>query len=75
LSVDLPDSIDLLLLDGSKALYLEILTLMENRIRPGALVIADDADRSPEYLSHVRSSAGYISISAAEDVELSLRLG
>ncbi|MDR1110890.1 MAG: class I SAM-dependent methyltransferase [Deltaproteobacteria bacterium] len=75
LSVDLPDSIDLLLLDGSKALYLEVLAMAENRLRPGALVIADDADRSPEYLSYVRSSVKYISIPAAEDVELSLKLG
>ena len=51
LASDLPDSIDLLLLDGAKALYPEVLALVESRLRPGALVIADNADHSPEYLS------------------------
>jgi predicted O-methyltransferase YrrM len=76
LSVDLPESIDLLLLDGAKALYPEILRLVESHLRPGALIIADDADRSPDYLARVRSpSEGYISTPFAEDVELSMRLG
>ncbi|WP_394780496.1 O-methyltransferase [Undibacterium sp.] len=76
LSVDLPDTIDLLLLDGAKALYPEILSLVESRLRPGALIIADNADHSPEYLARVRSpSAGYLSTPFAEDVELSMRLG
>ena len=72
----LPDVIDLLLLDGAKALYPEILALVEDRLRPGAFVVADDADKSPEYLSHMRSPAsGYLSIPFGEDIELSLRLG
>jgi predicted O-methyltransferase YrrM len=76
LSVDLPDRIDMLLLDGSKALYLDILDLVESRLKPGALAIADDADCSPDYLERVRSSdGGYLSIQAAEGVELSLRMG
>lgn len=76
LSVDLPDAIDLLLLDGAKALYPEILRLVENRLRPGALIVADNADYSPEYLAHVRSPAsGYLSTPFAEDVELSMRIG
>ncbi|MBH9396662.1 O-methyltransferase [Pseudomonas aeruginosa] len=76
LASDLPASIDLVLLDGAKALYPEILALLENRLRPGALVIADNAEHSPEYLAHVRSPAnGYLSIPFAEDVELSMRLG
>ena len=44
---DLPDSIDLVLLDGAKALYPEVLALLESRLRPGALVIADNAEHSP----------------------------
>ncbi|MBN8944987.1 MAG: O-methyltransferase [Rhizobiales bacterium] len=76
LSVDLPDTIDLVLLDGAKALYPEILALVEPRLRPGALVVADNADDSPEYLARVRASGGgYLSTPFAEDVELSMRLG
>ncbi|TIN31039.1 MAG: O-methyltransferase [Mesorhizobium sp.] len=76
LSADLPDTIDLLLLDGAKAIYPEILSLIESRLRPGALVIADNADFCPEYLERVRSPAsGYMSTPFGEDVELSVRLG
>jgi predicted O-methyltransferase YrrM len=76
LGVDLPETIDLLLLDGAKALYPEILSLVESRLRPGALIVADNADYSPDYLAHVRSPAnGYLSTPFAEDVELSMRLG
>lgn len=76
LSVDLPETIDLLLLDGAKALYSEILSLVESRLRPGAFVVADDADYSPDYLARVRSPAkGYMSVPFAADVELSMRIG
>jgi predicted O-methyltransferase YrrM len=75
LSTDLPETIDLLLLDGAKALYPEILSLVESRLRPGALIVADNADYSPDYLARVRPPAqGYLSVPFAEDVELSLRL-
>jgi predicted O-methyltransferase YrrM len=76
LSVDLPETIDLLLLDGAKALYPDVLALLEDRLRPGAFVVADDADVSPDYLARVRSPAkGYMSTPFAEDVELSMRIG
>lgn len=76
LSVDLPEKIDLLLLDGAKALYPEILSLVESRLTPGALIVADDAGYSPEYLARVRSPAqGYMSVAFAEEVELSMRIG
>ena len=76
LSVDLPDAIDLLLLDGAKALYPDVLSLVESRLRPGALIVADNADFSPEYLERVRAAgSGYISTPFAEDVELSMRVG
>jgi predicted O-methyltransferase YrrM len=76
LSTDLPDAIDLVLLDGAKALYPEVLALLESRLCPGALVVADNADYSPEYLERVRAPAGgYMSVPFAEDVELSMRLG
>jgi predicted O-methyltransferase YrrM len=75
-NADLPDTIDLVLLDGAKALYSEILTLLESRLRPGALIVADNADMSPDYLKRVRSpDSGYMSVPFAEDVELSMRLG
>lgn len=76
LGVDLPPTIDLLLLDGAKALYPEILALLESRLRPGAFIVADNADHSPDYLARVRSPAsGYRSTPFGEDVELSMRLG
>jgi predicted O-methyltransferase YrrM len=76
LSVDLPDSIDLVLLDGAKALYPEILGLLESHLEPGALIIADNADMSPDYIERVRSPAsGYMSVPFGEDVELSMRIG
>jgi predicted O-methyltransferase YrrM len=75
LSVDLPETIDLVLLDGAKALYPDILSLVESRLRPGALIVADNADYSPDYLARVRSIAnGYMSVPFAEDVELSMRI-
>ena len=75
LSVDPPETIDLVLLDGAKALYPEILSLVESRLKPGALIVADNADMSPDYLSRVRALAsGYLSVRFADDVELSMRL-
>jgi predicted O-methyltransferase YrrM len=76
LSVDLPETIDLVLLDGAKALYPEILNLLESRLRPGTLVVADNADYCPDYLARVRAPAnGYISTPFADDVEMSMRTG
>jgi predicted O-methyltransferase YrrM len=76
LGVDLPETNDLVLLDGAKALYPESLDLVESRLRPGALILADNADYSPDYLQRVRSSgSGYLSVAFAGDVELSMRIG
>ncbi|NOK00653.1 O-methyltransferase [Myxococcus xanthus] len=76
LALELPPRIDLLLLDGAKALYPDILRMLEGRLRPGALVVADNADDSPDYLARVRDPrSGYLSTPFAEDVELSMRLG
>jgi predicted O-methyltransferase YrrM len=75
LARDLPDSIDFVLLDGAKSLYTPILSLLEGRLRGGALIVADNADDSPEYLARVRSaSSDYLSVPFADDVELSMRL-
>jgi predicted O-methyltransferase YrrM len=74
LRADLPDKIDLLLLDGAKALYPEVLAIVESRLQPGAFVIADNADYSPDYLAYVRDPAnGYLSVPFGDDVELSMR--
>lgn len=75
LARDLPDAIDFVLLDGAKTLYSPILSLLEPRLRSGALIVADNADDSPDYLARVRSAdGGYLSVPFAEDVELSMRL-
>jgi predicted O-methyltransferase YrrM len=75
LRVDLPETIDLVLLDGAKSLYPDILGLLEPRLKPGSMIVADNADYSPEYLALVRSpGAGYLSTPFAEDVELSMRV-
>ncbi|WP_342730332.1 class I SAM-dependent methyltransferase [Bradyrhizobium sp. B117] len=75
LRTDLPETIDLVLLDGAKALYPEILDLVEGHLRPGAIVVADNADFSPDYLARVRrSGSGYMSTAFADDVELSVRI-
>ena len=76
LRADLPPVIDLVLLDGAKGLYADVLDLLESRLRPGAYVVADNADYSPDYLARVRSpERGYLSVPFGGDVELSMRLG
>jgi predicted O-methyltransferase YrrM len=74
LARDLPETIDLVLFDGAKALYPRVLALLEPRLRPGALLVADNANDCPEYLALVRDPAGsYVSVPFADDVELSMR--
>jgi predicted O-methyltransferase YrrM len=76
LKAGLPETIDLVLLDGAKALYPEVLTLVEHRLHPGAFVVADDADVNPDYLARVRSTEHrYLSTPFGDDVEVSMRLG
>jgi len=75
LRVDLPDTVDLLLLDGAKALYPDVLSMVESHLGAGAFVIADNADYSPDYLAYVRNPAnGYLSVPFGDDVELSMRM-
>jgi predicted O-methyltransferase YrrM len=76
LARDLPETIDLVLLDGAKALFPRVLSLLEAHLRAGALIIADNAAWSPDYLSKVRSpNGGYFSVPFGSDVELSMKLG
>ncbi len=76
LATGLPEAIELVLLDGAKALYSDILDRLESRLRPGTILIADNADYCPEYLERVRNVAnGYMSMPFSDEVELSIRLG
>jgi predicted O-methyltransferase YrrM len=61
-----PGPIGLVLLDGWKELYLPVLRLLEPRLAPGALVLADDSTFSSvgAYLAYVRDPAhGYVTVS------------
>jgi len=74
LARDLPETIDLVLLDGAKGLYSKVLSLLEGRLRTGAMIVADNADYCPEYLARVRAPAsGYSSVPFADDIEVSMR--
>jgi predicted O-methyltransferase YrrM len=63
LKADLPE-IDFVFLDGAKRLYLDVLKIVEPRLRPGAVIASDNTD-NPElapFLHYVRTPAnGYIS--------------
>jgi predicted O-methyltransferase YrrM len=75
LASGLPASVDLVLLDGAKALYPNVLSLLEARLHHGSWVVADNADRSAAYLARVRDPAGgFLSVPFANDVEVSLKL-
>jgi predicted O-methyltransferase YrrM len=79
---DGPETIDFLLLDGWKEAYLAMLKLLEPRLAPAAVVIADDLNIAPEslapYLGYVRDPAnGYASaeIPLGDGIEISIRKG
>lgn len=75
LAIKLPERVDLLLLDGAKSIYMDVLAKVESNLRPGSLIVADNADFSPVYLDYIRSpNSGYLSVPFAGDVELSIRL-
>ena len=61
-----PGPIDLLFLDGWKDLCLPVLRLLEPRLSPRALVVADDVIDHPnmaDYLAYVRDPAhGYVTL-------------
>lgn len=69
----LDSPVDFVLLDGWKELYLPVLELLEPRLSPGALVVADntDMDDTKPYLDHVRDPGnGYVSVNfAARDAD------
>jgi predicted O-methyltransferase YrrM len=77
---DLEGQVDFVLLDGWKELYIPVLELLEPRLSPGTLVVADNTSM-PElapYLEYVRQPAnGYVSVSFpardADSMEISCR--
>lgn len=77
---DLPRDVSLAFLDGWKNLYLPCLKLLEPKLVPGALVVADDVDLFPEplkpYLDYVRDAGnGYVSVTVpiGDALEVSTR--
>lgn len=79
---DVDGPVGLVLLDGWKELYLPVIKLLEPRLSPGALVVADNtemADTQP-YLDYVRRPEnGYASVNFAarerDSMEISCRVG
>ncbi|MDP9799212.1 putative O-methyltransferase YrrM [Catenuloplanes nepalensis] len=75
---DTPGPIGVLLLDGWKELCLPVLRLLEDRLAPGALVVADDVSfpGMAPYLEYVRDpAAGYVSVEfpVGDGMEISCR--
>jgi predicted O-methyltransferase YrrM len=75
LARDLPETVDLVLFDGHKPLYVPVLDLVLPRLRAGAFLVADNVDASPAYVERVRAKdGGFLSVPFAKDVELSIKL-
>jgi predicted O-methyltransferase YrrM len=75
---DVPGPIGLLLLDGWKDLCLPVLRLLEDRLAPGALVVADDITFASMsgYLAYVREpGSGYVNVTfpVEDGMEISCR--
>lgn len=73
--------VDLLFLDGWNNLYLAVLDLLEPKLSPGALVIADLSEDDPEQIPYCERmhdpSGGYLSVTVPLDagVVVSVRPG
>jgi predicted O-methyltransferase YrrM len=77
---DIPGPIGVVLLDGWKDLCLPVLRLLEDRLAPGAIVVADDSTfpSMADYLAYVRDPAsGYVNVSfpVEDGMEISCRAG
>lgn len=73
LSRDLPASVDLLFLDGAKDLYLPVLDLLEPRLGPGALLVADNAARASGFVDRLDDAPGWVtSFLEGEDLLVAL---
>ncbi|MDN5913699.1 MAG: class I SAM-dependent methyltransferase [Pseudonocardia sp.] len=76
LARDLPDAVHLLFLDGAKGMYLEVFELLESRLGAGAVVVADNAARAPEFLDHLGTAPGWLlTVLEGEDLAIALRTG
>ena len=65
---ELDGPVDFVLLDGWKELYLPVIKLLEPKLSPGALVIADNTESADarSYLDYVHGSeSGYVSFNFA----------
>lgn len=59
---DVDGDVDLLSIDGAFSLYLPVLKLVEPRLKPGAVILGENAFE-PDYLAYVRNPAsGYVSL-------------
>lgn len=79
---DLDGPVDFVLLDGWKDLYLPVIELLEPRLSPGVLVVADNANSADlqPYLDRVRDpDNGYVSfnfnVRDRDSMEVSCRTG
>jgi len=77
---DLEGPVDFLFLDGWKSLYLPVLKVVEPKLRPGALIVADDLDIArtmlTPFLDYVRAPEnGYASVEVplGDAMEISVR--
>ena len=75
---DIAGDIDLVLIDGAWSLYLPVLKLLEPRLRPGAVVLAENAF-DEDYLGYIRDPAhGYVAqtlpIDAGRGNEFAVRI-
>lgn len=55
----LSGTFDLVFIDAEKGQYLEYLKLLEEKLHPGSVVVADNARHAPAYLAYVRNSGKY----------------
>ncbi|AJP72485.1 O-methyltransferase [Sphingomonas hengshuiensis] len=74
---DVGGAVDMVLVDGAFSLYLPVLKLVEQRLKPGAVILGENAFE-PEYQAYVRDPAnGYLSFSlpdAGRGNEFSVRV-
>ncbi|GAA4390952.1 O-methyltransferase [Tsukamurella soli] len=73
--------VGLVLLDGWKDLYVPVLQVLQDKLAPGATVVADNASKADArpYLDHVRDGAnGYVSVNFPakhdDSIEISCRV-
>lgn len=76
LAANLPDSIDLVLLDGAKSLYLDVLDLLQRAHAPRCARGGRHADCCPPYVERVHDATnGWVSVPFADDLKMSMWIG